>query len=233
MLAGRIDTAIALNGDPRRIRVIRRVRICLQKVGSRGRRESVVSRVCIAMLAMMCSPAMVAANAPLLRLLSPRNGTHLAPNEKWAVEASISGITNPSTLLVLELADEMADLITSIAVVPITNGHSRYLLPGLAKEQIKTFRATLMLPGALHNVTLYTVSAQIVVRIPSLSIFHPIDNEPALIAAGRPLVVNFGLTTCLTGVPDCYVEFRAHSTHMHAYFSTMRWWPPSRRAAHT
>lgn len=220
MLAGRIDTAIALNGDPRRIRVIRRVRICLQKVGSRGRRESVVSRVCIAMLAMMCSPAMVAANAPLLRLLSPRNGTHLAPNEKWAVEASISGITNPSTLLVLELADEMADLSSSVAVVPITNGHSRYLLPGLAKEQIKTFRATLMLPGALHNVTLYTVSAQIVVRIPSLSIFHPIDNEPALIAAGRPLVVNFGLTTCLTGVPDCYVEFQgAQYTHARIFFN--------------
>ena len=56
-------------------------------------------------------------------------------------------------------------------------------------------------PAQQHSVVLATASAWVSFRTPDLAIFHPMNSEPALIAPGRPLVVNFGLVACVMAVP--------------------------------
>ena len=91
------------------------------------------------------------------------------------------------------------------AVHPCQNGRQRHFLAGLKLFQSSTVRATVMLSD---NTTIASTSVEVYVSTPILQLFHPMDNQPALMAPGLPLDINFGLAICNSRAPDCFADFQ-------------------------
>jgi hypothetical protein len=134
-----------------------------------------------------------------LTLLSPRNGTQLALGAPWFIEVLVAGAARGARLQVAfrNYAEQQSWPL-------VEDGHHRFLInahTGYTAERAELLDVRATLPAQPHSVVLATASAWVSFRTPDLAIFHPMNSEPALIAPGRPLVVNFGLVACVMAVP--------------------------------
>jgi hypothetical protein len=150
-----------------------------------------------------------------LTLLSPRNGTHLAVGAPWHIEVLVSGAT-PGTRLQFGFRNDNANIVREqIPLHDAEDGFHRYRIPALGAERHVLLDVRAIVPAQPHDTVLAVACAWISFRLPDLAIFHPMNSEPAFIADGRPLVVNFGLAACVMAVPDCFAEFQG-SQYKHA-----------------
>jgi hypothetical protein len=134
-----------------------------------------------------------------LTLLSPRNGTQLALGAPWFIELFVSGAARGAQLHFA--FSNYAELQSSPLV---EEGHHKFRMnvhTGSTAEREVLLDVYVTAPAQQHSVVLATASAWVSFRTPDLAIFHPMNSEPALIAPGRPLVVNFGLVACVMAVP--------------------------------
>ncbi len=150
-----------------------------------------------------------------LALLSPRNGTHLAIGAPWHIEVLVTGAV-PGTRLQFGFRDENTEIVHEQFPLHVAeDGFHRYRLPALRTERHVLLDVRAVVPAQSRDTVLAVACAWISFRMPDLAIFHPMNSEPAFIADGRPLVVNFGLTACVMAVPDCFAEFQG-SQYKHA-----------------
>jgi len=160
----------------------------------------------LALWVLLFAARLVRAPGQRLRLLAPANGTHLAPGVPWLFHAEVEEHTDERSMLVLQFEAQPGSR-TSLDVMK-DRARDRPLriwmpaFPDIEREDVMIVSLELL------GRPLETVHVHVQVRMPLLTIFYPFDNEPALIAPGRPLTINFGLTACLMGVPDCFADFQ-------------------------
>lgn len=134
-----------------------------------------------------------------LTLLSPRNGTHLALSAPWFIEVLVAGAARGA-----RLQASLRNYAQQQSWPLVEDGHHRFIInfhAGNTAEREGLLEVHATVPAQPHSVVLATASAWVSFRTPDLAIFHPMNSEPALIAPGRPLVVNFGLVACVMAVP--------------------------------
>ena len=140
---------------------------------------------------------------PRLDVLTPRSGTHVTPLQPWLVVAEVTGLTDGQALLVLTIQGREG----SRTAVPLVegDGHRRMWMPAVPSGEQEM---VLLVSVELLEHTLQSAQLHLQVRPPNLIIFYPFDNEPVLVSPGVPLTINFGLTACLSGTPDCFADFQ-------------------------
>lgn len=137
-----------------------------------------------------------------LTLLSPRNGTHIALRVPWFIEVLVVGAARGARLHFAfhNYAEQLAGQQFSPLV---EDGYHKFLQNAVpSSERVVLLEVHAFATSEPHSVILAT--AWVSFRSPDLAIFYPMNAEPAIIAPGRPLVVNFGLVVCVMAVPGLW-----------------------------
>ena len=141
---------------------------------------------------------------PLFEVLAPRPGAHVLPDFRWTMQV-LTSVTDPDAKLVIDQSMRWGR-VRRARLTMRTQGErlNRILLEGPTADSMLVLDVRLV----LRNVTLSAALVHVYSKKPTLSIFHPIDGGIVVLAPDMPLEVNFGLTLCTSGVPDCFADFQ-------------------------
>ena len=166
-----------------------------------------------------------AADAPRCRILSPRDSRLLAIATPFDVAVQVEGAKSREYTMRVQVADNVAE--------------------GRAKEATTVFRVDGLWRAQVSiSIILYTASedethrsrvcideVELNLDKPMMKIFHPSPQDPVVVTPNCPLIVNFGLVLCNSGVPDCYANFEGDqfagvnmyvNNHLHSRLSSSR-----------
>jgi len=166
-----------------------------------------------------------AADAPRCRILSPRDSRLLAIATPFNVAVQVEGAMSREYTMRVQVADHVAE--------------------GRAKEATTVFRVDGLWRAQVSiSIILYTASedethrsrvcideVELNLDTPMMKIFHPSSQDPVVVTPNCPLIVNFGLVLCNSGVPDCYANFEGDqfagvnmyvNNHLHSRLNSSR-----------
>eukprot|EP00960_Hanusia_phi_P061112 764739-Hanusia_phi.AAC.1 len=133
------------------------------------------------------------------RILSPRDGRLLAWASPFEVVVRVDG-TGPSAYVMrIRVNDDVKEAAASDAT-------TIFRVDGLSDAAVSIKLVVYTANKGSNRSRVCIDEVELGSQTLMMKIFHPSHQDPVVVSPACPLIVNFGLVLCNSGVPDCYAN---------------------------